>query len=234
MERDLATIAHKLRTPLTVIMSTVNNLLDGAFGPVNEAQTKWLKKLGAHTNSLEILINDILDGLRNDGPASVPATPSAPQPVVPLGQAPAAIAKSAPARILIVDDEPDILDTIEEGLRMEGFHTLKASNGSDAIALALQEKPDLILMDVLLKDQNGLEVCQSIKAQLKSFTPVLLITGQEDLRQKVSGARHEADDLLTKPFQMAELFIRVSSMLRIKKLNDEVERLRARQPRENS
>src|SRR3954469_23294940 len=62
----ISSISHQLRTPLTVIISTVNNLLDGAFGPLNPEQTKWLKKLETHTNNLESLANDLLSFLKGD------------------------------------------------------------------------------------------------------------------------------------------------------------------------
>jgi DNA-binding response OmpR family regulator len=127
-----------------------------------------------------------------------------------------------------VDDEPDILEVIQEALNMKGFQTHTAESGTEAVEKAVALKPDLILMDVLLKNQNGMEVCAAIKSRLESFTPVILVTGQDDLRQKIAGARHAADDLLTKPFQMEELYARVTSMLRLKQLSDAVERLSPR------
>jgi DNA-binding response OmpR family regulator len=106
---------------------------------------------------------------------------------------------------------------------MKGFDTILASNGDDAVRLALQAKPDLILLDVLLKDRNGLDVCREIKMKVAAFTPVIMMTGQDDLREKVAGVSNIADDLLSKPFQIEELFARVSSMLKIKKLTDQLD-----------
>lgn len=204
---------------MTVIMSTVDNLLAGAFGPLNEEQTKWLKKLTNHTANLEKLVYDILEVMKGNSPSvqeSGPPQDGSARRVADFRR------NDAQAKILAIDDEPDILDVIQEGLKMKGFETVVASNGDEGVRLALQTKPDLILLDVLLKDRNGLDVCREIKAKLTSFTPVILMTGQDDLREKVTGASQMADDLLSKPFQIEELFTRVSSMLKIKRLTDEL------------
>ncbi len=230
----LSTISHQLRTPLTVIISTVNNLLDGAFGPLSEEQKKWLKKLEIHTNNLETLSNDLLSFLKSNSAhteklAVLMAPGAAGKPRVISSQGPAASNDSAkkpvgkPPTILIVDDEPDILDVIKEALEMEGLKSITASTGDEAVRLAAQENPDLVLMDMLLQDQNGLEICRRIKSQVKSFTPVILMTGQQDLREKISKTTQEADEILIKPFQMVELTARVASMLRVKKLTDELQ-----------
>lgn len=124
--------------------------------------------------------------------------------------------------ILIVDDEPDILDTIQEGMHMKGYKTITADNGADAVKYALKNKPDLILMDVLLKARNGVEVCAEIKSKISAFTPVLMVTGQNDLNVKFSDKENAPDDFLMKPFHMEELYSRVHSMLRIKNLSDEL------------
>src|SRR5258708_5464613 len=194
----ISIISHKLRTPLTVIMSTVNNLLDGAFGKLNSEQTKWLKKLELHTTHLEQLLNDILNLLKVEPDktkfvgkklddrqqrqlektSSTNVSPSSVQ-----------ITSTVPT-ILIVDDEPDIIDVIQEGLASKGFQTLTASDGETAFKVALSAQPDLILMDVFMKNHNGREVCRKIKQALGSFTPVILVTGQDDLRQKITGSLH--------------------------------------------
>lgn len=234
LNQSISFISHKLRTPLTVIMSTVNNFLDGAYGPLGDEQKKWIQKLSVHTLNLETLLNDVFEILKNPiASAAVEMSWEAQEkkigvtnPAKTNSDKNTAITSSARSRvILIVDDEPDILDVIKEALSMKGFQTHTASDGPEAIAKAIELKPDLILMDVLLKHQNGMDVCASIKSKLSSFTPVILVTGQDDLRQKIAGAKHAADDLLTKPFQMEELYARVTSMLRLKQLSDAVERL---------
>lgn len=221
---------------MTVIISTVNNLLDGAFGPLNEDQRRWLKKLGGHTTHLEELLNDVLDMIRlqtgesrvNPPPESnaASAMPPAHSSQAHIGKIEAASLSSMTPKILIVDDEADVRDVIREGMEIKGFQTFTAATGEEALRSALETRPDVVIMDVLLGGENGIEVCRRIKENLDSFVPVILVTGQEDLREKVSGKSHAADDLLTKPFQMEELFSRVNSMLRLKQLTDELERFR--------
>jgi len=223
--KNLSDIAHKLRTPLTVITSTVNNFIDGAFGPLSDGQTKWIKKLGNHTETLQLLMDELLDQLRDRNPPTLGAKDIHKKKKAEKSKT-MSLNDDTPPTILIVDDEPDILETIEEGLGMIGFETLTASNGEDAMKLALNHKPDVILMDVLLKTQNGMDICRDIKTALPSFVPVLLVTGQNDLQNKISETADSPDDVLMKPFHMEELFSRVRSMLRIKKLNDELSKLK--------
>lgn len=230
----ISLISHKLRTPLTVIISAVNNLLDGAFGKLNQEQKNWLKKVEDHTAALEHLLEEVLEILKGEmsskkgevaertdaviheaNPANAPSQAVSHSNVFEWDRTP---------KILIVDDEPDILDTIQEGMTIKGFNSITASSGDEAVSLALKERPDLILMDVYLKNQNGVEICRTIKSQLSTFTPVLLITGQDHLSFKITGEKNDPDDLLMKPFQMQELFSRVTSMLRLKKLYDELAR----------
>lgn len=218
---------------MTVIMSTVDNLLAGAFGPLNEEQARWLKKLTNHTANLEKLLYETLTLMKAQmEKTGAPVFPAAekritgfiPHESVSIERfKPASPRQETTPTILAVDDEPDILDVIQEGLKMKGFDTILASNGDDAVRLALQAKPDLILLDVLLKDRNGLDVCREIKMKVAAFTPVIMMTGQDDLREKVAGVSNIADDLLSKPFQIEELFARVSSMLKIKKLTDQLD-----------
>jgi PleD family two-component response regulator len=226
----ISSISHQLRTPLTVIISTVNNLLDGAFGPLNEEQTKWLKKLETHTNNLESLANDVLGFLKGNSQQTQKLAEVMNGTTKSLGVAgaklssdltpPSAEKSHRAPKILIVDDEPDILDVIKEALEMQGWESVTASTGEEAVARTAELKPDVVLMDVLLQRQNGLEICRRLKKSAATFLPVILMTGQQDLREKISGAPQEADEILIKPFQMVELTARVSSMLRIKKLQD--------------
>jgi diguanylate cyclase (GGDEF)-like protein len=147
--------------------------------------------------------------------------------MAPLEQPKAAVPgpKTAHARILVVDDEPDLLRGIETKLRGRGFETLSASNGEEALRRGLQDGPDLVLLDVGLPGLNGMEVCQRLKSELQTFVPVVLMTGRGDLENKLKGFRHGADDFLTKPFEMEELLARVNSMLRIKQLHDDMRTL---------
>lgn len=219
----LSQISHQLRTPLTVIMATVNNLLDGAFGKLNAEQEKWLRKLSGHTTTLEQLITEIIGSMK-DGNLQ-PAAPSHPSKTPPVAPTLEHLFdwKRSP-RILIVDDETDILETVSEALSMKGLESHACTNGADAREAARRLHPDLILMDVHLGGDNGLDICRAIKAELPSYTPVLLVTGQEDLAKKMNLEKFDPDDFLIKPFQIAELLSRVQSMLRTKKLYEELEK----------
>ena len=126
-------------------------------------------------------------------------------------------------KILVVDDEPDILTFIQISLRQRGYGVILATNGEEAVKLALSEHPDLVLLDVVLPDIDGFEVCRRIKTQSKTFIPIILVTVKNDLENKVAGMDHGADDYLTKPFVIEELHTRVTSMLRIKRLYDQQE-----------
>ncbi len=223
----VSAVAHALRTPLTVITSTVNNLLDGAFGSLSTPQRDWLKKLGPHLTHLETLLNEILVLLKAQSPATDhvrealskgDGLPGLSSPV-PSFQviSPTDSSESAPL-VLVVDDEPDVRDVIQEGLGMQGINVITASTGDEGLKLAMERKPDVILLDVFLKNENGMDICRNMKLALTSFTPIIMVTGQDDLKEKISGQKYEADDLLAKPFQMVELSVRVGSMLRLKAL----------------
>jgi PleD family two-component response regulator len=222
----LAQISHQLRTPLTVIMATVNNLLDGAFGKLNGDQEKWLKKLSGHTGTLESLLNEIIEQIKA---GHINPTLGA-QIVKNASPAPSLDSlfdwKRSP-KILVVDDEPDILETVQQALSMKGLESHTCSNGTDAIEKARSLKPDLILMDANLGPHNGIEICRTIKSEHSSYTPVLLITGQEDLAKKMNFEKNDPDDFLIKPFQIAELLSRVTSLLRTKKLYEELAKEKA-------
>lgn len=218
----ISTISHRLRTPLTVVTSAVNNLLDGVFGKLTPDQEKWLQKVQQHNAELEKLLNEILGLMKSEVECN---------PVIGRRLAGETAPESAPAHleagagvatILIVDDEPDVVDVIQEGLSTKGYRTLSASNGDEAFDIAMSARPDLILMDVHLDHQDGVELCGRIKKSIDAFTPVILVTGQDALRQKMAQPDQEADDLLMKPFQIQELYARVGSMLRLKKLMDEL------------
>jgi diguanylate cyclase (GGDEF)-like protein len=128
-----------------------------------------------------------------------------------------------PPKILVVDDESDIQRYIQINLRQQGYNVILGNDGEEAVSMALKEKPDLILLDVRLPGIDGMEACKRIKAQSPSFIPVILVTVQSQLKDKIAGMDHGADDYLSKPFVIDELFTRVASMLRIKKLYDDQE-----------
>lgn len=133
-------------------------------------------------------------------------------------------AAERPGRILVVDDNPDNVEIIATRLRFRGYEILEASTGNQALSLVLEAEPDLILLDVMLPDIDGYEISRRIKGdEALPFIPIILVTARDTTQDKVAGLDAGADDYLTKPVNFAELEARVRSMLRIKRLQDELE-----------
>jgi len=116
------------------------------------------------------------------------------------------------SRILIVDDEESILLGLEESLLYTGYDVLKASDGKTALELALNEVPDLILLDVMLPGLSGFEVCRQLRDKGMRM-PVIMLTARGDEFDKLHGFEMGADDYVTKPFSIDELLARVKAML---------------------
>ncbi len=114
--------------------------------------------------------------------------------------------------ILIVDDEPPIRDILVYNLEKEGYKTIEASDGLSAVNMALEEKPDLILLDIMLPKLDGLSVCKRIKNSLN--VPILMLTAKDGEIDKILGLELGADDYITKPFSVRELVARVKANLR--------------------
>jgi two-component system, OmpR family, response regulator len=115
-------------------------------------------------------------------------------------------------RILVVDDEPSIVDAVSTALRYEGFEVAEACTGREGLALAQSSNPDLIVLDVMLPDVDGFEVARRIRADGLS-TPVLFLTARDSLDDKIEGFSVGADDYVTKPFSLAEIVVRVHAIL---------------------
>ncbi len=119
-------------------------------------------------------------------------------------------------KILIVDDERNIVDILKLNLQKEGYSVIEAYDGADALEKALapdpSDRPDLILLDVMLPEMNGFEVCRKVRDA--SSVPILMITAREDEVDKVLGLEIGADDYITKPFSMRELMARVRANMR--------------------
>ena len=129
-----------------------------------------------------------------------------------------------PGRILVVDDNQDNIEIIATRLRYRGYEILEASDGEQALALVREAAPDLLLLDVMLPDIDGYEISRRIKgADDLPFIPIILVTARDSTQDKVAGLDAGADDYLTKPINFPELEARVRSMLRIKRLQDELE-----------
>ena len=116
-------------------------------------------------------------------------------------------------RILVVDDEPSITDAVGTALRYEGFEVKLAATGRDALKAATNFRPDLIVLDVMLPDLDGLEVTRRLRMDGLG-TPVLFLTARDSTEDKISGLSVGADDYVTKPFSLAEVIARVRAILR--------------------
>jgi two-component system, OmpR family, response regulator len=116
-------------------------------------------------------------------------------------------------RILVVDDEPSIVDAVATALRYEGFDVEEAVNGRDAIAAVARFEPDLVVLDWMLPDIEGIEVGRRLRD--RGFkTAILFLTAKEAVENKVEALRAGGDDYVTKPFSLAELVARVQAILR--------------------
>jgi diguanylate cyclase (GGDEF)-like protein/PAS domain S-box-containing protein len=126
--------------------------------------------------------------------------------------------------ILIVDDEPQNRKLLETLLRPEGYVTLTANNGEDALALVRLHLPDLILLDVMMPGMDGYEVAKALKTDLTTLhIPIIMVTAQTDPGALLDGLNAGAEEFLTKPVNRAELWLRVRNLLRLKELRDLVE-----------
>ena len=115
--------------------------------------------------------------------------------------------------VLIVEDEKNIVDILRFNLQKEGYATLEALDGVTGLRLALDENPDLILLDLMLPEMNGFEVCKLLRDKGRS-TPVLIITAREEEKDKILGLDTGADDYVTKPFSFKELMSRIRANIR--------------------
>ena len=115
--------------------------------------------------------------------------------------------------ILIVEDEQNIVDILSFNLSREGYDTLEAYDGPTGLQLALEQDPDLILLDLMLPGMDGFEVCRQVR-ESGSSTPIIMLTAREEETDKVLGLELGADDYITKPFSMRELMARVKANIR--------------------
>ena len=118
-------------------------------------------------------------------------------------------------KILIVDDEEHIVELIKFNLDANGYRTITASNGLEALELAKNEKPDLILLDIMLPGLNGNDVCKEIRKDIEIATiPIIMITAKGEELDRILGLELGADDYVTTPFSVRELRARVKAVLR--------------------
>jgi DNA-binding response OmpR family regulator len=115
-------------------------------------------------------------------------------------------------RILLVDDENSIVESLRYALEKEGYEVVGASDGAEALRLARSASPDLVLLDIMLPGMSGFEVCRSLRKE--SSVPILMLTARSDEPDRVVGLDLGADDYITKPFSMREVLARVRAALR--------------------
>jgi adenylate cyclase len=141
---------------------------------------------------------------------------------------------SDPARILVVDDTPENVLLLSAVLGNQGYKVVTASSGAEALQLIATEPPDLVLLDVVMPQMSGYEVCRKIREDpATGVLPVVMVTALDPAQERIKGLDAGADDFLTKPINQAELLARVRSLLRIKGLYESVEDL-ARQLAESN
>ena len=129
---------------------------------------------------------------------------------------------SPPATILIVDDEIQNRKLLEALLRPEGYLTLGAANGEEALASIAQRPPDLILLDIMMPGMDGYEVASILKANPNtSNIPIIMVTAQDDRCARLASLTAGAEDILTKPIDRAELWLRMRNLLRLRAASEE-------------
>ncbi|MCL5074908.1 MAG: response regulator transcription factor [Chloroflexi bacterium] len=116
------------------------------------------------------------------------------------------------AKILVVDDELTLLETLRYNLRREGYEVYTAVDGLQALEMARREKPELIILDIMLPKLDGFEVCRILRKE--TMVPILMLTAKEEEIDKVLGLELGADDYITKPFSLRELSARIKASLR--------------------
>jgi DNA-binding response OmpR family regulator len=131
---------------------------------------------------------------------------------------------SEPAKILVVDDTPHNLKLLGDLLAAKGYAVVTATSGPEALELVDKERPDMVLLDVVMPGMSGYEVCQKLRANPSTgLLPVVMVTALDPAQERVRGLEAGADDFLTKPLNQPELLARVRSLLRIKSLYDTVQ-----------
>jgi DNA-binding response OmpR family regulator len=116
-------------------------------------------------------------------------------------------------RILVIEDEPQMLLGLRDNLELEGYEVITAADGQEGLAKVTSEAPDLVLLDITLPRKNGFEVCRELRASANP-TPVIMLTARSQEPEKVLGFQLGADDYVTKPFSISELLARIRAVLR--------------------
>jgi two-component system OmpR family response regulator len=119
-------------------------------------------------------------------------------------------------KVLIVEDDPNLLETLRYNLRKESYDVVTAVDGEQALEAARREKPDLIILDLMLPKVSGFEVCRILRKEM--IVPILMLTAKAEETDKIVGLEIGADDYMTKPFSLRELLARIRAMLRRAKM----------------
>jgi class 3 adenylate cyclase/AmiR/NasT family two-component response regulator len=134
-----------------------------------------------------------------------------------------------PPLILVVDDNPMNVEILQMRLLANGYEIITATDGEEALAAVREQRPDLVLLDVMMPKKDGIQVCRELRADpTLPFIPIILVTAKTDTKDVVTGLEAGGDEYLTKPVDQAALVARVKSMLRIKALHDTVQEQAAR------
>lgn len=127
-------------------------------------------------------------------------------------------------KVLIVDDEPANLELAQALIEEEGYQSVTASDGETAIKKVLEERPDIVMMDIVMPKMNGIEACRKIKTNPLSYAvPVIIVTALNSAEDKIKAIKAGADDFIAKPFDRTELSARLKSLLRLKSIHDRLE-----------
>jgi DNA-binding response OmpR family regulator len=127
------------------------------------------------------------------------------------------------ARILVVDDEPDTVELIAFNLKSAGYDVLSASDGAEALRKARSTEPDLVILDIMLPEVDGLEVCKRLRADpLTTKIPILMLTAKANEGDRILGLKLGANDYVTKPFSPRELILRVRSLMSLVHCNIDI------------
>jgi DNA-binding response OmpR family regulator len=129
-------------------------------------------------------------------------------PLAPLPPAPA-----PRRRVLVIEDEPDLVRGLRDALEFEGFEVMASGLGRDGVKLARERTPDLVLLDLMLPDINGFAVCEEIRTS-NPLVPVIMLTARSQETDKIRGLEAGADDYVTKPFSIGELVARINAIFR--------------------
>jgi two-component system, OmpR family, response regulator len=140
------------------------------------------------------------------------------QPQAPVGQAPVERvvmrrADGNPINVLVVDDEPVLAEMVSMALRYEGWNITTAGDGASAVESARSQRPDVVVLDVMLPDMSGLDVLRKLREETPQL-PVLLLTAKDALEDRIAGLTAGGDDYVTKPFSLEEVVLRLRALLR--------------------